>query len=118
MPSELGCPRSMKLLSAVIQPPKLRPVLLALEQAGVERLTVCDAQGATEQAAGGHEDRIHRKVVLEIVVNDDFVDRTLAVLAEVAKTGPAGEDGDGKVFILPIEQTIQVSDSSRGPAAV
>ena len=115
----------MKMIYAVIQPTKLSAVREALEKIEVHRMTVCDAQGFGQQRGQtamyrGHEYTSHllRKVGLQIVVNDDFVDRTIEALESVARTGPEGTIGDGKVFIVPVEQSIQIDDGSRGPGAV
>jgi len=115
----------MKLLIAIIQPTKLNAAREALEKIGVTRMTVCDAQGYGRQRGRtemyrGHEYKTNllRKVSLEIVVNDDFLERTLDTLAAVARTGPEGTIGDGKVFVLSCEQAIQISEPIRGPGAV
>lgn len=125
MPGEGLEPRSMKLVVAIIQPPRLEAVMSALHEAGVERMTVCDAQGyARQQGRGasyrGHQYQVQflRKVVLEIVVNDDFLERTLDALQLAARSGPDGEIGDGKIFVWPVEQALQISDGKRGPQAV
>ncbi|MEX0818145.1 MAG: P-II family nitrogen regulator, partial [Pirellulaceae bacterium] len=74
----------MKLVVAIIQPLKLRPLQEALAHIGVERMTVCDAQGFGRQRGQTamyrgveYKTNLLRKVTLEIVVNDDFLDRTL-----------------------------------------
>ncbi len=115
----------MKLVIAVIQPTKLNAVREALERIEVARLTVCDAQGFRhhlQQAEmyRGHEQTtgLLRKVVLEIVVNDDFLERTVETIRLCARTGPGGIDGDGKIFIVPAEQAVQIDDDARGPGAV
>ena len=115
----------MKLVIAVIQPTKLDAVLAALEKVEVTRMTVYDAQGFGRQRGQsemyrGREYRatLLRKVALEIMVNDDFLERTVETLTQAARTGPEGNIGDGKIFVLPAEQTIQISDGSQGPGAV
>lgn len=115
----------MKLLLAIIQPTKLRTVREALYQVGVERLTVCDAQGYGRQRGQtasyrGIEYQVNmlRKIALEIWVNDDFVDRTIDVLLQVAKTGTQGNIGDGKVFVLPTEDALAIDSGIRGPEAI
>ena len=84
----------MRLVIAVIQPPKLNAVREALVKVGVERMTVCDAQGYGRQRGRtemyrGHEYKTNllRKVVLEIVVNEDFLDRTIDTIMNVAALG-------------------------------
>lgn len=115
----------MKLVMAVIQPTKLDAVHEALEQHDVTRMTVCDAQGYARQRGQletyrGHEYQTNllRKVALEIAVNDDFLDRTIECLEEVARTSAEGHIGDGKVFVVPMEEAIQISDGYRGKGAI
>jgi nitrogen regulatory protein P-II 1 len=114
----------MRLVLAIIQPTKLKAVQEALAKVGVERMTVCDALGYGQQrghAAGGEEGKqpaLLRKVALEIAVNEDFLERTVATIARVARTGTDGAIGDGKVFVLPVEEVVRLSDTVRGEEAV
>ncbi|MEM9186996.1 MAG: P-II family nitrogen regulator [Planctomycetota bacterium] len=115
----------MKLIVAVIQPTKLRAVRTALEHIGVTRLTIADAMGFARQRGHletfrGHEYQtlLLRKVAVEVTVNDDFVERTIACLEEHARTSTEGHIGDGKVFVLPVDDVIQISDGQRGPGAI
>jgi nitrogen regulatory protein P-II 2 len=115
----------VKLVIAIIQPTKLDAVRQALDKIEVARMTITDAQGFGRQRGRtemyrGHEytTRLLRKVVLEIIVNDDFLERTVNTIINVARTGPEGNIGDGKIFIVPADQAIQISDGFRGPGAV
>ncbi len=115
----------MNLIFAVIQPTKLDAVHQALSRMDVTRMTVCDAQGYARQRGQietyrGHEYQTNllRKVALEIAVNDDFLDRTIECLEEVARTSAEGHIGDGKVFVVPMEAAIQISDGYRGKGAI
>jgi nitrogen regulatory protein P-II 1 len=115
----------VKLVLAIIQPTKLKAVREALEKIEVERMTVTDAQGFGQQRGRtaiyrGHEYKttLLRKVALEIVVNDDFLERTLDAITSVARTGPEGTIGDGKIFVLPALEAIQIRDGAHGPGAV
>ncbi|MBX3425334.1 MAG: P-II family nitrogen regulator [Pirellulales bacterium] len=115
----------MKLLIAVIQPTKLEAVQQALRQIGVTRFTVADAMGFARQRGldemyrgAEYKTNLLRKVSLEIAVNDDFVERTVECLEKVARTPGGGNIGDGKIFVLPLERTIQISDGQIGPGAV
>jgi len=115
----------MKLVIAVIQPTKLEAVRQALNKIEVTRMTVCDAQGYARQRGRtemyrGHEYKTHllRKISLEIVVNDDFLDRTIEIITNVARTGPGGEIGDGKIFVLPMAEAVSLTGDVRGPEAV
>lgn len=114
----------MKLVFAVIQPHKLSAVLMALEDVAIERMTICDAQGydvhQDEVLSGQHgpDDRIYRKLLIEIVVNDDFLQPAIDSLSRAAKTGSVGAVGDGKLFVVPVEEAIQLDDARRGREAV
>lgn len=115
----------MKLLLAIIQPTKLKAVQESLARIGVQRMTVCDAQGYARQRGQTpmyrgveYKSRLLRKVALEIAVNDDFFEKTLDIIQHVARTGPGGEIGDGKVFVLPLDEVWQLGGHERGPEAV
>ena len=115
----------MKMILAVIQPTKIRAVQEALQKFGVERITICDSQVYARDEGEipifrGVPNRAEllRTVTLEIAVNDDFLARTVETICDVARTGRAGNDGDGKIFILPLEEAIQFSPEQRGPGAI
>ena len=115
----------MRLIIAIIQPPKLTAVREALAKVGVERMTVCDAmgfgrqRGQTEMYRGReYKTNLLRKIALEIVVNEDFLDRTIEAIQSVARTGPEGSIGDGKIFVLPMDNTVRIEDGLEGPGAV
>ena len=115
----------MKMVIAVIQPTKLNAVKDALARCGVERMTVCDAQGYGRQRGRtttyrGVEYRsdLLRKIALEILVNDDFVERTIETISRAARTGPEGEIGDGKIFVLPLEHCIRIRTGEEGNDAI
>ena len=116
---------AMKMVVAIIQPTKLQAVKEALSKIGVTRMTVCDAQGFGQQRGRtemyrGHEYKTHllRKIVLEIAVNDDFLDRTIACVTEAARTGPEGNIGDGKIFVLPMIEAVRIGETTRGRGAL
>ena len=115
----------MKLVLAIIQPTKLEAVQQALAKVGVERMTVFDAQGYARQRGRtalyrGHEYKTNllRKVALEIAVNDDFLDRTVDIISEVARAGPEGSFGDGKIFVLPMDDALAIGGQLHGPEAI
>lgn len=115
----------MKMVLAIIQPPKLDSVKEALDKIEVMRMTVTEVQGFGQQRGRtatyrGHEYQIKllRKILLEIVVNDDFLERTIDAIVAVARTGVDGCIGDGKIFVLPALEAIQLNDGARGPGAV
>jgi nitrogen regulatory protein P-II 1 len=113
------------MVISIIQPTKLKAVQEALAKIGVERMTICDAQGYGRQRGQTaiyrgveYKTNLLRKVALEIVVNDDFLDRTIETIEQVARTGPDGSIGDGKIFVLPVVETYRIGELVRGPEAV
>lgn len=115
----------MRMVIAIIRPTKLSAVREALAKIGVTRMTVCDAHGFGRQRGQtefyrGNEYRTNllRKVALEIMVNDDFLDRTIETVMSVARTGPEGNIGDGKIFVMPAEQAFDIASKAQGPEAV
>ena len=115
----------MKLILAIIQPSKLDAVKAALNKVEVFRLTVVDVQGFGRQKGQsevyrGHEFTVNmlRKVQLQIAVNEDFVEPTVNAIIEAARTGEDGRIGDGKIFILPLEDVVRIRTGERGPEAI
>ena len=115
----------MKLILAIIQPSKLEAVKEALAKVEVFRLTVVDVQGFGRQK--GHSEvyrgreltvNLLRKVQLQIAVNEDFVEPTVNAIMVAGRTGPEGRIGDGKIFILPLEDCIRIRTGERGPEAI
>ena len=115
----------MKLVLAIIPPSKLDAVKQALNKVEVFRLTVVDVQGFGRQKGQsemyrGHEFTVNmlRKVQLQIAVNEDFVEPTVNAIIEAARTEPEGRIGDGKIFILPLDDVIRIRTGERGPEAI
>lgn len=102
----------MKLVLAIIQPTKLDAVRDALVKIGVERMTVCDAFSDTANRGAKSQPKLLRQVVLEIAVNEDFLDRTVQTIERVAR------GGDGSVFVIPLEEVVRLSDAVRGAEGV
>lgn len=115
----------MKYIIAIIQPTRLEAVKEALSHIEVFRLTISDVQGIGRQKGHtetyrGHEYQINfiRKVKLEIAVNDKFVEPTIKAIAQAARAGTEGKIGDGKIFMLPLEDVLRISTGERGPEAI
>ncbi len=115
----------MKLIVAIIQPSRLEAVKTALTQVEVVRLTLVDVKGFGRQKGHtetfrGHDVAVNllRKVRLEIAVNDDFVEPTIGAILQGGRTGEAGEIGDGKIFVLPMDDCIRIRTGDRGNAAI
>lgn len=115
----------MKLIVAVIQPSRLEAVKAALTEVEVFRLTVMDVQGFGRQKGHtetyrGHEFTVNllRKVQLQIAVNDDFVEPTIEAIIKGGRSGATGEIGDGKIFVLPLDDCIRIRTGERGGEAI
>jgi nitrogen regulatory protein P-II 1 len=111
----------VKTILAVIRPQKLNAVRESLQQVEVTRMTVADALGYADVPKPGEEHlqwNLAQRVVVTIVVNDDFLERTLSMVTQAARTGTHGEPGDGKILVLPHLETIQIDSGARGPGAV
>ena len=115
----------MKLIIAIIQPAKLEAVKEALAQVEVFRLTVMDVQGFGRQKGHtesyrGHEfaTNLLRKVEIQIAVNDDYVEKTVQAVIDAGRSTDKGRVGDGKIFVLPIDDCIRIRTGERGPEAI
>jgi nitrogen regulatory protein P-II 1 len=115
----------MKLIIAIIQPNRLESVKQALADVEVFRLTVMDVQGFGRQK--GHAEmyrgqqftaNLVRKVQLMIAVNDEFLEPTVSAILKGGRTGTTGEIGDGKIFVLPLEDCIRIRTGERGGEAI
>jgi nitrogen regulatory protein P-II 1 len=114
----------MKLVIAIIQPSRLEAVKTALSEVEVFRLTVLDVQGFGRQKGQtevyrGHELAINllRKVELQIAVNENFVEPTIQAIIRGGRTA-GGKIGDGKIFVLPLEECIRIRTGERGGEAI
>ena len=115
----------MKLIIAVIQPSKLEDVKAALSEVEVVRLTIMDVQGFGRQKGQtevyrGREISVNllRKVQLQIAVNEAFVEPTINAIIKGGRTGDSGQIGDGKIFVLPLEDCIRIRTGERGGEAI
>lgn len=112
----------MKLIIAIIKPFKLEEVKQALSEIGVEGMTVTEVKGFGRQK--GHTE-IYRgseytvdflpKVKLEIALPDELIAKSVDAIVNAAKTGKIG---DGKVFVMPLDEVIRIRTDERGEEAV
>ena len=112
----------MKKVEAIIKPFKLDDVKEALKEIGVQGLTVTEVKGFGRQK--GHTE-LYRgaeyvidflpKIKLEVIVADEIVTKVVDALMDSARTGKIG---DGKIFILPIEEIIRIRTGERGMDAI
>ena len=112
----------MKLIIAYIQPHKLSNVKEALLAGGIAKMSVTNSlgcgnqQGFEESYRGVRFDvTLLKKVRIEIAVNDQFAQKTIEVIMDSARTG---EIGDGKIFIMPLEECIRIRTGERGKDAI
>ncbi len=115
----------MKMIIALIQPHRLDAVKRELTSRGISRLTVIDAAGYGRQRGNieyfrGREQEVTlvNKIELQIALNDDFVESAIEGIVAGARDEEVGQVGDGKIFVLPLEQAIRISDASRGKEAI
>ena len=114
----------MKLITAIIRENKLDEVREALIEAEITRITVSRVSGHGQQT----REEIYRgqivvpslipKIRLEIAVNNEFVDITVDTILKSARTNDRGELGDGKIFIMPLEECIRIRTGEKGGTAI
>ena len=112
----------MKMIMAVIKPFKLDEVREALTELGVQGLTVTEVKGFGRQKG---QTEIYRgaeyavsflpKVKIEVVIDDTMVERAVETIRKAAGTGKIG---DGKVFVLPVEQAVRIRTGESGTEAL
>jgi len=112
----------MKKIEAIIKPFKLDEVKEALNEIGVQGITVSEVKGFGRQK--GHTE-LYRgaeyvvdflpKIKIEVVVTDDIVIKVVEAIAEAARTGKIG---DGKIFVLPVEDVVRIRTGETGEEAI
>ena len=112
----------MKKIEAIVKPFKLDDIKEALNEIGIQGMTISEVKGYGRQK--GHKE-IYRgaeyvvdfipKIKIELVVDDSVADQVVQKVREAANTGKIG---DGKIFILPVEEAIRVRTGETGPEAV
>lgn len=112
----------MKLIIAIIQPYKLEEVKEELYKTEINLITVSEVLGHGRQKGvtefyRGHKEtgNLLRKIRLEIAVNDNFVEPAIKAIIKGAKTG---NTGDGKIFILDLEDCVRIRTEEKGPLAI
>jgi nitrogen regulatory protein P-II 1 len=115
----------MKLIVAIIRPEKLEAVQTALNERDIYLMTVSDVRGCgrqrgyTEVYRGSElQVRLLPKLKLEIGVNDAFVDAAVEAILHASRTGDTGQIGDGKVFVLPLEDCVRIRTGEHGGQAI
>lgn len=123
----------MHLVVAVLKPSHLEAVRQALAAVHVTRLTICDAQGygtvfppASDADYDGRRSGVVQQSVMEVAVNDDFLERTVDTIRNAMRMGNSahgeGTDDlpslDEQLYVLPIHESVQIYREVRGPEAV
>lgn len=109
----------MKKIEAIIRPLRLEAVKTALAEAGISGMTASDVRGSGRSGGQGADLyrgeqfilRLPPKVKLELTVRDEDVDEVIAILLEQARTG---EEGDGKIFVLPAASATRIRNGETG----
>lgn len=112
----------MKLIEAIIKPFKMDEVKDALNEIGVEGITISEVKGFGRQK--GHTE-LYRgaeyvvdfipKIRMEIAVDDELVTKVVETIQNSARTGRIG---DGKIFVMPLEEAIRIRTGERGSEAI
>lgn len=115
----------MKLIVAIIRPEKLEAVQKAMAERDVYLMTVTDVRGCgrqrgyTEVYRGTeYQVRLLPKIRLDIAVNDAFVEAAVEALVHASRSGETGQIGDGKIFVLPLEDCVRIRTGERGEQAI
>ena len=112
----------MKKIECIIKPFKLDEVKEALDDLGIQGITVCEVRGFGRQK--GHTE-LYRgaeyvvdfipKIKIELVIADDLEDQVVEAITEAARTGHIG---DGKIFVMPVEEAVRIRTGERGEDAL
>lgn len=115
----------MKYIVAIIRPEKLEEVQRALSECDVYLMTVTDVRGCGRQRgftevyrAQEHVIRLVPKIKLEIAITDAFVESAVEAIVRAGRSGECGQVGDGKIFVLDLEDCIQIRTGETGMAAI
>ena len=115
----------MKLITAIIRPEKLDAVQRALNEVDVYLMTVTDIRGCgrqrgfTEVYRGAEfQVRLLPKLKIEIGVNDAFVEASIEAIVHSARSGETGQIGDGKIFVVDLDDVVRIRTGERGTSAI
>lgn len=112
----------MKKIEAIIRPAKLDILIDRLEDIGISGMNIFEVRGYGSQK--GHEEmyrgvtyriRLRDKIRIELVINDELVDKVVNTIVETAKTGSVG---DGKIFITAVEDVVRIRTGEKGEKAL
>ncbi len=115
----------MKMIHAIIRPEKLDAVQQALAECDVYLITVSDVRGCGRQRGFTEVYRAQESVVrllpklkIEIAVNDPFVESAIDAIVRAARSGETGKVGDGKIFVMPLDDCVQIRTGETAEVAI
>lgn len=115
----------MKKVECIIRPQRLEDVKNALDDIGIYGLTVAEVRGCGQQKGVTERYRgieytvtLLPKVKLELVVSDEMLDQAVEAIIRAARTGEAGEIGDGKIFVTDVVESVRIRTGERGNQAL
>ncbi len=115
----------MKMVVAIIRPEKLEDVQKALNDVDVYLMTVTDVRGCGRQRGytevyRGQEFQVRLlpKLKIEVAITDAFVESAVEAIVHAARSGETGQIGDGKIFVLPLEDCVRIRTGERGSGAI
>jgi nitrogen regulatory protein P-II 1 len=115
----------MKMVIAIIRHEHLQDVQDVLDECGVSGVTVTEVKGCGAQR--GYTERyrgtavnisLRPRLKIEAVMRAEIVDRVVEMMADAARSGAEGEVGDGKIFVINVEEAIRIRTGERGPETV
>ena len=116
---------SMKMVMAIIRHERLQEVQDVLDECGVSGVTVTEVKGCGAQR--GYTERyrgtavhisLRPRLKIEAVMQSEIVTRVVDKMAEAARTGDHGEIGDGKIFVIDVEDAVRIRTGEHGPETV
>ncbi len=115
----------MRMIVAIIRPEKIEAIQQALAEVDVYLMTVSEVRGCGRQKGFSETYRAQENVIrlvpklkLEIAVNDAFVDAAVDAIVRAGRSGSCGQVGDGKIFILPMDDCVQIRTGETGGVAI
>lgn len=115
----------MKLVVAIIRPERLEAVQEALHKKDVYLMTVSEVRGCGRQRGFAEiyrgsefEMRLLPKRKIELAINNAFVEAVIEAVVHAGRTGEVGQVGDGKIFVLPLDDCLRIRTGEQGPQAI
>ena len=107
----------MLMIKAIVRPEKSVEILAELNDAGFPAVTKIDVVGRGKQRGVKVGNVVYDEIpkeMLILVIKDEYKDDVISIISRKGKTGQAGAFGDGKIFVLPVEEAYTISSGSKG----